>query len=83
MADEKGKIAKKEAALRDGAAKRCVGVALDAAFPGCAPSASVDALAGCAVRAARCRFCRAFDAFDGIAMDCDALDDGAANASCP
>ncbi|HEX2484133.1 MAG TPA: DUF4215 domain-containing protein, partial [Myxococcota bacterium] len=83
VADEKGKIAKKEASLRDGAAKHCAGVALDTAFPGCAPSVSVDALADCAAGAARCRFCRAFDAFDGIAMDCDVLDDGAANASCP
>ena len=83
QADAKGKAQAKEDALRRAALKRCGGVGLDAAFPGCAPSASIDALADCAARAARCRFCRAFDAFDGIAMACDDLDDGAANASCP
>jgi cysteine-rich repeat protein len=82
-ADADGKVAAKEDKLRSGAAKRCTGVGLDAAFPGCAPSASVDALSTCTIGAARCRFCRGFNAFDGIALDCDALDDGAANASCP
>jgi cysteine-rich repeat protein len=82
-ADAKGKIASKEAALQKAAVKRCASVGLDAAFPGCAPSPSEAALADCAAVAARCRTCRAFNAFDGIAMECDALDDGAANASCP
>jgi cysteine-rich repeat protein len=81
--DPKGKAAAKEAALRKAAVRRCGAVALDLAFPGGAPSASVDALVDCAAAAARCRFCRALNAFDGIAMACDDLDDGAANASCP
>jgi cysteine-rich repeat protein len=82
-ADARGKIGKKEAKLAGAASNACGAAALDAAFPGCAPSADVGALASCATSAARCRFCRAFNAFDGLAMDCDDLDDGAANASCP
>jgi cysteine-rich repeat protein len=83
QADARGKIGKKEAKLAGAATNACGATALDAAFPGCAPSADASALASCATSAARCRFCRAFNAFDGLAMDCDDLDDGAANASCP
>jgi cysteine-rich repeat protein len=81
-ADADGKIARKESELRTAAQQKCGGVALAAAFPGCAPS-SIGALGDCAIAAARCRFCRAFDAFDGLAADCDGFDDAAANASCP
>ena len=82
-ADANGKAAAKADKIRKAAAKHCAAVALDTAFPGCAPSASTDELATCAIGAARCRFCRAFNAFDGIAMDCDVLDDGTENTSCP
>jgi cysteine-rich repeat protein len=83
QADARGRIGNKAAKLARTAAKSCRAVALDAAFPGCAPSADRAAVASCATSAARCRFCRALNAFDGLAMDCDDLDDGAANASCP
>ena len=82
-ADAGGKLAQKEADLRAAARTKCGSVGLDAAFPGCAPSADPTALAACATSDARCRFCRAFDAFDGLAIDCDDFDDAAANASCP
>jgi cysteine-rich repeat protein len=81
-ADAAGKIARKASELRTAAQQKCNGIALAAAFPGCAPG-SIGALGDCAEAAARCRFCRAFNAFDGLAADCDAFDDGAANASCP
>jgi cysteine-rich repeat protein len=83
QADAKGKLGKKAGRIESEAARRCGGVTLDSAFPGCAPSADATALASCASRAARCRFCRALNAFDGLAMDCDSLDDATANASCP
>jgi cysteine-rich repeat protein len=82
QADARGKIGKKEAAVASTVTKRCGAVALATAFPGCAP-ADAAALASCASAAARCRFCRAFDAYDGLAMDCDVLDDANANGSCP
>jgi cysteine-rich repeat protein len=82
QADAHGKIAKKEAAVASTVTKRCGGVALGTAFPGCAP-ADAAALSSCAAGAARCRFCRALNAYDGLAMDCDALDDASANGSCP
>jgi hypothetical protein len=81
-ADAQGKIGRKEAAVASTVTKRCGGVALGAAFPGCAP-ADAPALASCAAAAARCRFCRALNGYDGLAMDCDQLDDGTANGSCP
>lgn len=82
-ADDAGKIAKKETRLREMVRKRCKGVDLDVAVPGCAPSTTPNELSACATAFARCRFCRAFNAFDGLALDCDALDDSGANASCP
>ncbi len=81
-ADPSGKIARKASELRTAAQQKCGGVALAAAFPGCAPG-SVGALGDCAEAAARCRFCLAFNAFDGLAADCDDFDDAAADASCP
>jgi len=82
-ADAEGKIAKKETALREAVRKSCAASDLDAAFPGCAPSATLNDLSACATAFARCRFCRAFNAFDGLAFDCDSFDDEAVNASCP
>lgn len=81
-ADASGKAATREAALRTAVASSCRPAMLDATFPGCAPSATSIELSRCAIAAARCRFCRAFDAFDGLTLDCDAFDDATANASC-
>ncbi len=39
-------------------------------------------LASCAAQCARCRFCRAQNGFNGLAIDCDDYDDGTANGSC-
>jgi len=82
-ADAEGKIEQKEIALREAVRKSCAPVALDVAVPGCAPSATLNELSACATAFARCRFCRAFNAFDGLAFDCDGFDDATANASCP
>ena len=80
--DPKAKVAKKASQLLGGTAKRCAGLAVGGLFPGCASPDEV-ALASCAEAAARCRFCRALNAFDALATDCDDFDDEAANASCP
>jgi len=72
----KGKAEAKEDKLRSVATKHCGGVALDAAFPGRAPERQRRCPLDVRHQRARCRFCRGFNAFDGIAMDCDALDDG-------
>jgi hypothetical protein len=80
--DPKGGVSKLFTALDAGAAKRCGGVDLVAAFPGCAP-ADLPSLGACAERAARCRFCRELEAFDALTLDCDTFDDAdGANASC-
>jgi hypothetical protein len=80
--DPKGGVSRLFAALDAGAAKRCAGVDLAAAFPGCAP-ADLPALGACAERAVRCRFCRQLNAFDALAADCDTFDDAdGANTTC-
>jgi hypothetical protein len=82
-ADASGRVANAEAALAKGIARRCAAVTdLASAFPGCA-SGDAAALGACAARSARCRACRMIGAFDALLLDCDALDDGAPNESCP
>jgi hypothetical protein len=88
-ADPKGKVA---AACDDATGavatkvvpKACVAktVNLATAFPGCAETDAA-LLAACAERAGRCAACTALSDADALAADCDAYDDGAANASCP
>jgi hypothetical protein len=73
--------------LSDHTVAKCASLAVAttvaALFPGdCVGAADPAALATCAARAARCRFCAALNAFDALALDCDAVDDGVANASC-
>jgi hypothetical protein len=69
--------------LRKTLATQCVpqGVSLPAALPGCAAADAEDAHA-CLARAAACRACRANATGSGLAVDCDLVDDGQANASC-
>jgi hypothetical protein len=86
-ADPRDRVGRAVARLTDHAAAKCtpalVATTLAALFPGdCAGVADPAALATCAARAARCRFCAALNAFDALALDCDAVDDGVANASC-
>jgi hypothetical protein len=67
---------------QDPAATACWQTDFAAAFPGCGPFTQVYELRQCAERAARCRFCRTLNAFDELAVDCDAFDDDEADASC-
>jgi hypothetical protein len=81
--DVGGRVARAEAALATAIGRRCAAVSdLATAFPGCAAGDAAE-LGACAARAARCRACRMIAAFDALLLDCDALDDAAANGSCP
>jgi hypothetical protein len=78
----KGAVSKPFTALSRGSGKRCGALpGLVAAFPGCAP-VHASALAACAERAVRCRFCQELAAADDLVLDCDAFDDGSSNFSC-
>lgn len=80
--DQRGAVSKPFTALSRGSGRRCGALpGLVAAFPGCAP-VHASALAACAERAVRCRFCQQLAAVDALALDCDAFDDGNANLSC-
>jgi glucose/arabinose dehydrogenase len=86
-ADPKGRIARACAGasskLAEVVSGRCVeaGVDPERAFPGCASDLGADAGA-CLDRAGRCAHCRHLDAADGLGVNCDLYDDGAANVSC-
>lgn len=63
---------------------KCAVAAADLApaFPAC-ESATAGDLADCLAREEACRTCLDLDIADGLDGDCDALDDGLANATCP
>lgn len=90
LADAGGKIAK--ACDQSGASvdkirkdidKKCVskGVDLATAFPGC-DETDPELLHACMITKLRCETCRAINTADGLARDCDVLDDGVSNGSC-
>ena len=86
-ADAKGKIAKTTLKLTDTMDATCGATAMPLVklFRGkCLPTPLTTAaqLETCAVSATRCRFCRELEGATGLGFDCDAFDDGAANASC-
>jgi endoglycosylceramidase len=64
--------------------RRCTakGVALSTAFPNCR-SDDGDDVARCLTGGVACGVCRALDRTDFLGRDCDLLDDGVADLSCP
>jgi hypothetical protein len=85
--DPKQKISKRQDKLAEKVLKLCVqkGVSpVGGAFPGACTAATDDAFDDCVGQRAACTFCRAANRADAIVppADCDAFDDGAANASC-
>ena len=68
--------------------KRCQGVDLPAAFPGIAatPGCGTNdrgAMAACLDRTLECQICLVMNGAGALERDCDELDDGALNESCP
>jgi len=82
--DAKGTIARQCAAKTvDAVQSRCAGVALADVATGC-NAADASTLGGCMDARTRCRVCVMLNAVDGLARDCDVVDDGDdANDSCP
>ena len=77
------KITGAEQKLVTGVAKKCALLRNPAtAFPGACADPDLGVVAGCVIAAARCQACLKIEAFDGLHLDCDELDDGAANMSC-
>jgi hypothetical protein len=58
------------------------GVDLSSAFPGCGTDDPAD-LTICVDQILECRVCVALNQADDLALDCDLLDDGVGNSSCP
>jgi cysteine-rich repeat protein len=78
--DGKGKIANRCVTKINGAiSKKCGTSDTDALFPGCAG----EPLQPCLDQKVECAVCKALNALDGLARDCDEFDDGALNESCP
>ncbi len=81
--DAAGKIAKAVTSLQETVEKKCATIPLATAFPGaCSGAGNAAALAACIDRQVECRTCQIFNGVDGLARNCDLVDDGAANASC-
>jgi cysteine-rich repeat protein len=76
------RIVKSQERLLRGAATRCQGVELEEIFPGCSPKSFL-LFAACTIRTTRCRACELLmETNRRLVVDCDAFDDGGANASC-
>jgi len=81
--DPTGKIQKTcETKLAAKLNSKCVSVDPLSTFPACS-SIDLSALANCLARSAACHACLALNAADALSADCDALDDGVTNGSCP
>lgn len=83
--DPRGKVAKAIDKLTDKTATLCTAATTPVPdlFPGvCAGAATLADLAACAASRAQAHFYSSFAAIDAVAVDCDMLDDGAANGTC-
>lgn len=80
-ADPKGKIAKSVTKIADALTDSCVGVSVPTALAGtCSAAGNVPA---CLSTRISCGVCRMFDAANELDADCDIVDDGIDDASCP
>ena len=52
-------------------------------FPGVCSNPDLGEVEDCVIAAARCQACLKINAFDKLDLDCDDLDDGVVNLSCP
>ncbi len=77
-------VTKAEQKVRDVAAKYCTGVSSSLAFPGyCSSNATPAALASCLISLTSCPACESAEGMDNLGLDCDTLDNGVADTSCP
>ena len=80
--DPKGKILKAcDTKVTDTIVKSCVLGPISGSLPGCGTDDSV-AAKDCVQAAATCRVCLGLNAADGMAINCDAIDDGTVNGTC-
>lgn len=77
-----GKVATAAAKLAGAVAKQCGTVDVATYFPGACASASPASLGQCIEERVECRVCRMLSHASRLDVDCDAFDDGVANASC-
>jgi cysteine-rich repeat protein len=83
LRDDKGKIARRVQQLADKLSQVCGEAVVSSLFGGsCDGVTTLAEIASCAEQCARCRFCRAQNDFNGLAIACDDYDDGTANGSC-
>ena len=84
--DPRGKVASEcdpqSGRVRRTIGKHCSASSLSGVFPGCDAS-HANELARCMHKLVECRVCRALNDADGLFRDCDELDDGQLNGSCP
>jgi hypothetical protein len=77
------KVGAAESKLVGDAGKDCSPVSLSADFPGKCSGPSPLVLAICLSTRVECRICQALNQIDNLTVNCDLMDDGMANGSCP
>ncbi len=82
--DPKGKIADRVSNLKTTIMEQCDAPGVtNGSFPGLCNGQTGNALGDCLNARVRCRMCLMYNAMDLMVVNCDAFDDGSANASCP
>jgi hypothetical protein len=81
-ADTRGKIQKRIDKLNADIVKRCDTPGVSGAFPNKCSSLTGSALGACLDAQVECRVCQLINEMDGLFVNCDLFDDGAANMTC-
>jgi len=81
--DTKGKVLGASTKLGADITKKCSTVTVATTFPGECSGASLGTLADCLTARAKCRMCLAQNDADMLSANCDLIDNGLADASCP
>jgi hypothetical protein len=81
--DTKGKVVAARDKLAADITKKCSTVTVATTFPGECTGASLGTLADCLSARAKCRMCLAQNDADMLSANCDLIDNGVADASCP
>jgi cysteine-rich repeat protein len=77
------KLAKAVQKLNDKPVKKCEGGNPATLFPGDCTNAQIGDVLTCVTQQTTCLACTSYNEVDGVSIDCDQVDDGLMNASCP
>lgn len=82
VSSSSAKVEKAARQLAEKPLRKCAGADFTALFPGDCAAADLASVLECATRRVACESCLLLNDADGLAIECDLVDDGLSNASC-